>query len=223
MGRAVNRKFDYGLYLVTDRALAAPRTIEEVVTAANLGGVSVVQLREKDTSTRDFLLLARRLLAILRPAGIPLIINDRLDVALAAGADGVHLGQSDLPGREARQIMGSKAIIGLSVETMEQAKEAAELDIDYLAASPVFATPTKTDTAPPWGLTGLAALRRETGLPLVAIGGINQANAKAVLMAGADGIAVVSAICAAADPRAAAQALRAIIDQVRHEKRRNQP
>jgi len=219
----VKRSPDYGLYLVTDRALAAPKTIEETVAAAIGGGVSMVQLREKEISTRDFLLLARRLLTILRPAGVPLIINDRLDVALAAGADGVHLGQSDLPGREARRIMGPSAIIGLSVETMKQVQEAEELDLDYLAASPVFATPTKTDAAPPWGLAGLAALQSQTNLPIIAIGGIDQANAEAVLLAGADGVAVVSAICAADDPQAAARSLRAIIDRVRSEKKGSQP
>ncbi len=219
----MKRSPDYGLYLVTDRALAAPKTIEETVAAAIGGGVSMVQLREKEISTRDFLLLARRLLTILRPAGVPLIINDRLDVALAAGADGVHLGQSDLPGREARRIMGPSAIIGLSVETMKQLQEAEELDLDYLAASPVFATSTKTDTAPPWGLAGLAALQSQTNLPIIAIGGINQTNAEAVLLAGADGVAVVSAICAADDPQAAARSLRAIIDRVLSEKKGSQP
>ncbi len=215
MKKIVTRPPDYSLYLVTDRALAAPKTIEEVVAAAIAGGVSVVQLREKDTSTLDFLLLARRLLNILRPAGVPLIINDRLDVALAAGADGVHLGQTDLPCREARQIMGPGAIIGLSVETIKQARQAEELDLDYLAASPVFATPTKTDAAPPWGLAGLTALRKQTSRPLIAIGGINRTNVEAVLRAGADGIAVVSAICAAGDPAAEARELREIIAKVR--------
>ncbi|MDI6725590.1 MAG: thiamine phosphate synthase [Smithellaceae bacterium] len=213
----MKRSVDWGLYLVTDRQLSAPRTIEETVKAALPGGVSVVQLREKDGTTREFLLLALRLLTILRPAGVPLIINDRLDVAIAAGADGVHLGQSDLPYREARSILGPEAIIGLSVETLEQAREAEEWDIDYLAASPVFSTPTKTDTGPAWGLAGLFSLRKLTRHPLVAIGGINRTNAASVLQAGADGIAVVSALCAAPDPGAEAKYLREIIEQVRRE------
>ncbi|MDZ4165976.1 MAG: thiamine phosphate synthase [Smithellaceae bacterium] len=213
----MKRQVDWGLYLVTDRPLSAPRTIEEVVAAALPGGVSVVQLREKDSTTREFLLLARRLLAILRPAGVPLIINDRLDVALAVGADGVHLGQSDLPYREARSILGPDALIGLSVETLEQAREAEGMDIDYLAASPVFSTPTKTDTGAAWGLAGLSSLRKLSRHPLVAIGGINRTNAESVLRAGADGIAVISAICATPDPGAEAKALREIIEKVHRE------
>lgn len=216
----MKRPVDWGLYLVTDRQLSAPRTIEEIVQAAVSGGVSVVQLREKDCSAWEFLALACRLLAILRPAGVPLIINDRLDVALAAGADGVHLGQSDLPYREVRAILGPEALIGLSVETLEQAREAEELDVDYLAASPVFPTSTKTDTGAAWGLAGLSALRKLSRHPLVAIGGINRTNAASVLRAGADGIAVVSAISAAPDPRAEAKALREIIEQVRREENR---
>lgn len=216
----MKRSVDWGLYLVTDRSLSAPRTIEETVRAALPGGVTVVQLREKDCTTREFLLLARRLLAILRPIGVPLIINDRLDVAIAAGADGVHLGQSDLPYREARSMLGPEAIIGLSVETREQAREAEEWDIDYLAASPVFSTPTKTDTASPWGLAGLSSLLKLTRHPLVAIGGINRANAESVLQAGADGIAVVSAICAAPDPGAESRCLREIIERVRQQRNR---
>jgi len=206
---------DFSLYLVTDRGLAGSRPLADVVAAAVRGGVTAVQLREKQCGTREFVELARGLRALLAPSGVPLIVNDRADVALAAGADGVHVGQSDLDARDVRRLLGPHAIVGLSVETREQAEQAAALDVDYLGVSPVFSTPTKTDTAPEWGLSGLAALRRASKQVLVAIGGIHASNAAAVIEAGADGIAVVSAICAAPDPEAAARDLRRAIAQAR--------
>ncbi len=200
--------FDPTLYLVTDRGLARGRDLVDLVTAAVRGGVTLVQLREKSCSTREFLALARALRARLEPLSIPLIINDRVDIALASGASGVHIGQSDMPYGDARRLLGPDAIIGLSVETMAQAEEAARLDVDYLGVSPVFSTPTKTDTTTEWGLEGLAALARVSPHPLVAIGGINRTNVAAVRDAGAAGVAVVSAICASDDPEAAARELR---------------
>ncbi|NPV83615.1 MAG: thiamine phosphate synthase [Candidatus Aminicenantes bacterium] len=211
------RPVDLSLYLVTDRRLAGNRPLTEVVSKAVAGGVTVVQLREKDCSSREYLELAMELKKIL-PPGVPLLINDRLDVALAAGADGIHLGQSDLPAKIARKYLGPRAIIGLSVENLEQLEEAKNLPVDYLAISPVFSTPTKTDTGPAWGLEGLARARKLTALPLVAIGGLNEQNAAEVIRAGADGLAVVSAICAAADPEQAARRLRALIDEARRVK-----
>ena len=145
--------------------------------------------------------------AIMAPFNIPLTINDRLDVALAVGADGVHLGQEDMPYKTARQLMGPKAIIGLSVETWEDVEQAQELDCDYLGVSPVFATPTKQDTKAPWGLEGLAKIRAFSRHSLVGIGGIHKGNAEAVVMAGADSIAVISAICASPDPFKSAREL----------------
>jgi thiamine-phosphate pyrophosphorylase len=139
-----------------------------------------------------------------------LIIKDRLDIALAVRAAGVHLGQHDLPCIEARRIAGKQMIIGLSVETVEQARNAEGLEVDYLGVGPIFPTPTKTDAAKPIGLAGLQEVHRHSQHKLVAIGGINFSNAQAVREAGADGIAVVSAICAAANPRAAAMELRKI-------------
>ncbi len=206
---------DWSLYLVTDRRLAAPRSLEDLVRAALRGGVTAVQLREKDCATRDFVDLARALKAMLAPAGVPLIVNDRIDVALAACADGVHIGQSDMECRDARRLLGPDAIVGLSVENLEQAQRATSLDVDYLGVGPVLSTPTKTDAAPAWGIEGLAALRRASRHVLVAIGGIGCENAAAVTRAGADGIAVVSAICAAADPERAARDLRAAISAAR--------
>ncbi len=198
---------DYRLYLVTDRRLMGGRRIEDVVAAAVRGGVTVVQLREKDCPAREFIELGRALKRLLAPLGVPLLINDRVDVALACSADGVHLGQSDMEYADARRILGPDAIIGISVETPAQKPAEA----DYLGAGPVFSTPTKPDAAPPWGLEALAAYCRESPHVVVAIGGITLANARSVIEAGAGGIAVVSAICAAPDPEAAARALREAI------------
>ena len=153
---------DWSLYLVTDRRLARARSLEDLVGAALRGGVTAVQLREKECATREMVDLARALKAILAPAGVPLVIDDRVDVALAACADGVHIGQSDMDYRDARRLLGEDAIIGLSVETPEQAERATALDVDYLGVGPVFATLTKTDAAPAWGIEGLAALRRRS-------------------------------------------------------------
>ncbi len=203
----MRQRFDWRLYLVTDRALAHPRHLEEVVVDAVRGGVTAVQLREKNCSAREFIGLAKHLKAVL-PRGVPLIINDRLDVALAAGADGVHIGQSDMPYEDVRRLAGADFLVGLSVESMEQALAAERLGATYLGISPVFATPTKTDTGEPWGLEGLRELRAKSKHVLVAIGGISAANARSVIDAGADGIAVVSAICGAPDPEAAARELR---------------
>lgn len=198
---------DYSLYLVTDRDLCGDTGVVETVLQAVAGGVRVVQLREKTLDTRRFIETATQLRKELAPLGVPLLINDRVDVALASGADGVHIGQSDMPYEQARAILGPQAIIGLSVETQEQVTEAKRLDVDYLGISPVFATATKKDAAPPWGLEGVRRIRLVTNHILVGIGGIGADNAADVLMAGADGVAVVSAICGTTSPRAAAEAL----------------
>jgi thiamine-phosphate pyrophosphorylase len=202
-----------GLYLVTDRDLCGGRPLKDVVLQAVKGGAACVQLREKDpaVTTRRFVEEARAIKDLLTPLHVPLIVNDRLDVALAVGADGVHIGQQDMPYGLARQILGPKALIGLSVEGWADVEAALALDVDYLGVSPVFDTLTKTDTKAAWGLQGLSRIRAATTLPLVAIGGLNVNNAEAVVMEGADSIAVVSAICAAPDPRAAAAELTRII------------
>ncbi|NLZ07177.1 MAG: thiamine phosphate synthase [Phycisphaerae bacterium] len=204
----MSRAFDPFLYLVTDRDLAGARGVAEVVRLALDGGVTLVQLREKTLAHEPFVEEACVLRDICHARGVPLIVNDNIAVARQANADGVHLGQSDASVEEARETLGPDAIIGLSVESIEQARTAARLDIDYVAVSPVFATPTKTDTAAPLGLEGVRAIRRLADKPLVAIGGINTANAADVLQAGADGLAVISAIMAAADPCQAARAFR---------------
>lgn len=196
------------LYLVTDRPLSLGRDIAWVVEEAVKGGATMVQLREKDIDTREFIALACRLQPILKEAGVPLIINDRVDVALAVDADGVHIGQSDMPYDIARRLLGPDKIIGLSVENMDEVREANSLDVDYIGISPVYSTATKTDTAPPFGLEGLGEAVRLSVHPTVAIGGMNIKTAADVLGTGVDGIAVVSGICSAPDPKTAAEELR---------------
>ena len=195
------------LYLVTDRGLCRGRLLKEVVEQAVSGGVSVVQLREKKASTRFFVEEAVAIKALLLQRGVPLLINDRVDVALAVGAAGVHLGREDLPYPMARRLLGPRALIGLSVETEAEVLAAESYDVDYLGVSPLFPTPTKTDTCGSWGLPGLARVRKLSRHRLVAIGGLSAANAAAAINAGADSIAVVSAVCAADDPGAAAAEL----------------
>lgn len=200
-----------GLYLVTDRTLCGQRSLEYVIGQALEGGIAYVQLREKNVSTRFFIEEARRIKEITASYGVPLIINDRLDVALAVAAEGVHIGQEDMPYDTARKLMGPRAIIGLSVENWDDVVRAQELDVNYLGVSPVFATPTKTDTKGNWGLEGLARIKAYSRHPLVGIGGLNASNADDAVRAGADCIAVISAICAASDPLAATCELRDII------------
>ena len=211
--------FDYSLYLVTDRRLSLGRSTVEVVAAAVSGGVTCVQLREKHCSTREFLEEARRVRELLVGTGVPLIINDRLDVALAVAADGVHLGQNDMHISDARRLVGERLVIGISAESVADAIRAEAEGADYIGVSPVFTTPTKMDTAPPLGLEGLREIRRAVSLPLVAIGSIRHDNAAEVLRAGADGLAVVSAIVSAPCPRTAAAALRQQIAFTREEER----
>lgn len=200
------------LYLVTDRDLSLGRSLEEVVSEAVKGGITIVQLREKEASTGEFVALARRLMSILKPLGIPLIINDRVDVALAVDADGVHIGQSDMAYADARRLLGPDKIIGLSVESLEDLEAANALDVDYVGISPVYGTPTKTDTAEPFGLEGLRKAVEMSVHPTVAIGGMNARTIGEVMEAGADGVAVVSAICSAEDIRKATYELRAIVE-----------
>jgi thiamine-phosphate pyrophosphorylase len=209
------QNIDYSLYLVTDRGLAKGRSTLEIVKAAVAGGVTCVQLREKDCSTREFIWQAFEIKDFLKARGVPLIINDRVDVAQAVEADGVHLGQTDMPLEIAKKILGGSMIIGISAESLEDALEAEKGGADYLGVSPIFATPTKTDTAPPLGLEGLRSIRKAVKIPLVGIGGLNRQNSAAVIQSGGDGVAVVSAIVAAADPAKAAGELKRIIYEAR--------
>lgn len=203
--------FDLSLYLVTDRSLSMGRELEWIVEEAAKGGVTMVQLREKDCSTRAFVNLALKVKQRLKPYGVPLVINDRIDIALAVDADGLHIGQSDMPFDIARKLLGRNKIIGLSVESIQQVYHANSLDVDYIGISPVFSTPTKTDTAIPFGIDGVKEVMKITKHPAVAIGGINTSNARLVIETGVNGIAVVSAICSAVKPYEGAKELSLLV------------
>ncbi len=204
---------DFGLYLVTDQDLCLGRPLTDVVLQAVQAGVQAVQIREKNNNTRDFLALAKVLVKEVQVRyNIPVIINDRVDIALACGAAGVHLGQSDMPVADARRLMGTRRIIGLTAPTMQDLEQAIKEEIQYVAVSPVFPTNTKKDTAPAWGLEGMRKARafmdeKNCTIPLMTIGGINTQNAGEILNAGIDSIAVVSAICSAPDVWAAVKEL----------------
>lgn len=205
------RPLDLSVYLVTDRGLCGARGVEETVRQAIAAGATVVQLRDPQAKTRALVEQARALAALLRSAGIPFIVNDRVDVALAAAADGVHLGQSDMTVRDARALIGPQPLLGLSITALADLAASDLAGVDYLGVGPVFATATKADAAPAMGLDGLSAVRAASVLPIVAIGGIDLGNAAAVIAAGADGVAVVSAICAAPDAGAATRQFARIV------------
>ncbi|NAW52708.1 thiamine phosphate synthase [Vibrio sp. V41_P2S12T139] len=196
----------YRLYLVTDdqQDLA---TLKRVVRKAVEGGVTMVQVREKHGDVRAFIERAQAVKDILKDTNVPLFINDRVDVALAVDADGVHLGQSDMPATIARELIGPNKILGLSIENEEQLAEADSLPIDYIGLSAIFATPTKTNTKKFWGIDGLKMALETTSLPIVAIGGINESNIPQLSATGVHGLALVSAICHAEDPKAASEYL----------------
>ncbi len=209
-------KADLRLYVLLDPAVAGGRTLTDLAHRI-AGSATLVQLRDKHRSTRAMIADARALKSTLAPAGIPLLINDRVDVALAAEADGVHIGQDDMPVADARRLLGPSAIIGLSVKTVDQA-QAAPLDLlDYVAVGGVYATTSKDNTVAPIGIAGLRTIVwtirvRVPNYPICAIAGIDRSNAADVIGAGADGVAVISALSLATDPGAAARDLRGVID-----------
>ena len=187
------------IYLVTDPVLCGARGVEETCRLALNAGIGTLQLRDKKACTRELIRMAEILEGLCREHGALFIVNDRVDVALVSGADGVHLGQDDMPVQTARRILGPDAVIGASVRTVKEAESAWKDGADYLAANLIFQTDTKTDIGDPLGPEAITVLKKATPLPLVAIGGINASNADIVRKAGADGIAVVSAIMAAED------------------------
>lgn len=203
----MRKNVDWSLYLVTDQDLAKGRSMIDIVRRAVAGGVSVVQLRNKSSSTRQLIQDAEDLLSLLRPLHIPLIINDRVDVALASDADGVHVGQEDMPAIQTRRLIGDDKILGVTASTPQEAYEAVSDGADYIGCNAVFWTPTKMDTGVPLGLQGFRQLVRSVSVPVVAIGGIKAENAGDLMRAGAAGVAVVSAIIAAEDPEWEAKAL----------------
>lgn len=209
------RPLDLTLYVVTDRGLARGRPLTEVVAQAIAGGATAVQLREKAASTREMVELALALRRVTREAGVALIIDDRVDVALAVDADGVHVGQDDMPAALARRLIGPERILGVTAGTEEEARRAEADGADYLGCTAVFPTATKPDHREPLGLEGLERLVRAVRIPVVAIGGIHAANAADVVARGAAGVAVVSAVMAADDVRAAARQLREAVERAR--------
>lgn len=202
------KKIDWSVYIVTDRRAAGERSLLDVVRAAIQGGATAVQLREKTATTREMIALGQALLEITRPAGVPLIVNDRLDVALALDAEGGHVGQDDMPVALARQILGPGRILGVSAETVALAQQAERDGADYLGVGDVFGTPSKPDAGPAIGVARLAEIVHAVTIPVVAIGGITLERVPAVVDTGAVGVAVISAVVGAPDPAAAARQLR---------------
>ena len=184
-------EINYSLYLVTDRSFLGNRSLKAAVSEAIEGGVTFIQIREKDISTRAFYNIAAEVKEVTDYYKIPLVINDRIDIAQAVDADGVHLGQSDMPLEVARKILGENKIIGISVKDVKEAKEAEQNGADYVGVGTVFYTGTKKDINKPIGLEGLREVCSSIKIPKVAIGGINKDNLKNILNAGADGAAIV--------------------------------
>jgi thiamine-phosphate pyrophosphorylase len=207
----MTRRFDLSVYLITDPVLTGARSVTEVVEMAIAGGATMVQYRNPDDKTRILVDEARAILALTKPAKVPFIVNDRIDVALAIGADGVHVGQADMRVADVRRLIGPAPIVGLSI-TSEADLDVSDFGgVDYLGVGPVFATSTKPDAAPPINVGGLEAIVARTKIPIVAIGGLHAGNAADAITAGAAGVAVVSAICAAPDPTAATRELVGIV------------
>jgi thiamine-phosphate pyrophosphorylase len=200
---------DYALYLVTDRAILGDRDLLTAVEQALQGGVTMLQLREKTASSRDFYQLAVKMKELAAAYQVPLIINDRLDIALAADAGGLHVGQDDLPITVARRILGPGKILGYSVSTVEEAVYGEQNGADYLGAGPVYATGSKADAGSPLGIDVLRRIKQSVAIPVVGIGGIGEANILDVKRAGADGASVISAIMGSGDPKRAAGVLAA--------------
>jgi thiamine-phosphate pyrophosphorylase len=202
------------LHVLTDSKASRGRSHLQVAEAAIAGGADVLQLRDKEAPSGRLYLEALQLRKLTRDAKVPFIVNDRLDIALAVDADGVHVGQADLPASVVRKIMGPGKILGVSVATVEEAIRAEKDGADYLGVGPVFeARGTKPDTVEPLGVDCIARIRRRCRLPIVAIGGIHADNARKVREAGADGVAVISAIVSADDISSATGRLKRILEE----------
>jgi thiamine-phosphate pyrophosphorylase len=216
---------DLSLYALIDPAVAGGRALTDLASRI-AASATLVQLRDKHSSTRAMVEEARALRAVLEPVGVPLLVNDRVDVALAAEADGVHIGQDDMAPADARLLLGRMAIIGLSINTVALAQSAPLDHLDYVAIGGVYGTTSKDNTKPPIGIEGLRAIvqavrARAKEFPICAIAGINAGNAAAVIAAGVDGVAVISALSLAADPGQAARDLRAVVDRARAQRGRS--
>jgi thiamine-phosphate diphosphorylase len=204
----------YDLYVITDPSLSRGRSHADVARAALEGGADAIQIRDKSSTAYNLSCAVAEIQPIARKFGAALFVNDRVDVALVTGADGAHVGQNDLPAREARRLLPKPRLIGVSVSTKEEAKRAVKDGADYLGVGPVFATTTKTDAGDPLGLERLAEIASAVAIPVVAIGGITIDNVARVFEAGASGAAVVSAVVSAEDVTVAARALKRRIAEV---------
>lgn len=202
---------DYSLYLITDRSFLNGRSLANCVEEAIKGGVTLIQVREKDITSRDFFKVAKEVKEVTSKYNLPLIINDRIDIALAIDADGVHLGQSDMPIKIARKILGKDKIIGISAGSISEALEAEKDDADYLGIGTIFFTGTKKDIEEPIGIEGLKDIVNKIKIPAVAIGGINKDNCKEVMESGVNGISLISAILANDNIENSSRELRNII------------
>lgn len=200
-------EIDYGLYLITDRSFLKGRSLKSVVEEAILGGVTLIQVREKNISTREFYNVALEVKEVTKYYKVPIIINDRIDIAQAINADGVHLGQSDMHIKIARKILGEEKIIGISAGNVKEAVDAERDGADYLGIGAIFYTGTKKDIETPIGIKGLKEVYNSVKIPSVAIGGINETNFKEVLSTGTNGISVISAILGKDDIRQASKNL----------------
>lgn len=210
-------RLDLSLYAIVDPAVAGGRTLVDL-SSRIADSATIVQLRDKHGSTRAMIEEARALKVVLKPKDIPLLINDRVDVALAAQADGVHIGQDDMTAEDARRLLGRQAIIGLSIKTMEQAQAAPLEFLDYVAIGGIYATTSKDNKSAPIGISGLREIaqvirKRAANYPICAIAGITAANTADVVEAGADGVAVISALSLVTDPTQAAKELRGAVDK----------
>ncbi len=206
---------DWRLCVIVDADAAGGRRLLSLVEEVSRAGATMVQLRAKNLETHDFLEIALKAARLLRPQHIPFIINDRIDIAVASQADGVHLGQEDLALPYARKIVGREFLVGISVNTVEEALDAEKGGADYIGVGPVFLSPSKKDLKPVLGLSGLQAIREKVRIPVLAIGGINAANAGEVMASGADGVAVISAVLGARDVGKATKELLSIVSGYR--------
>lgn len=206
---------DWSLYLITDRKLAVKRSLVKIVQAAIAGGATILQLREKNRPTQEIIKFGLTLRKITKSLGIPLIVNDRPDIALAIEADGVHLGQEDMTAIMGRRLLGPRKIIGVTASNPHQAKKAQREGANYLGASDIFGTATKPDAGVPIGLKTLKAIVESVSIPVVGVGGVNKENASQVIKQGAAGIAVISAIIGASDPKKATSELSKIVKKAK--------
>ena len=206
---------NYDLYIITDQRISHGKSHLEVAEAALAGGATVIQFRDKEMKDSEAVVACREIYKLTKKKGVSFIVNDRVEIAKAVDADGVHLGQEDMSFSSARKILGKEKIIGISVETVEQALKAVEGGADYLGVGPIYPTASKPDAGKVLGIARLKEIRESVNIPIVAIGGINENNLEEVLRAGADGVAVISAVVSASDITEACRKLKNKIEYIK--------